>query len=118
MYGLFKMIEPLPVRIIGDIGIFSKYPNITADSEADIVLMDKDVAPQDSKKYYIAKFFKTNSADEVWVKTLEQKIEFKQAGVIKPIIIMTADEKLLTVTMRDRIIYLQDKINKQHEHNK
>lgn len=112
------MINPLPVKIIGDAGIFKDYDNIVSDPEADIVLMDRDVAPQDSSKYYIAKFFKTNSADEVWVDSLEQRIEFKQSGVIKPMIIITKVPELLPAMMRDRLVYLQDKINKQHEqHN-
>jgi hypothetical protein len=111
------MIMPLPVRIIGDIGMFGDYPNITNDPEADIILMDKD-EEQKIGKYNIAKFFPTNNTHEVWVDSLEQKIELKRAGIIKPIIIMTKDKELLPAMMMDRLVYLQDKINKEHEkHN-
>ena len=58
------------------------------------------------------KFAPTTDTREIWVTSPEEKFAYLKIGVTVPIIIMTEDEVLLPLCMKDRIVYLQDQLNK------
>jgi len=98
----------MPVRIkFSDKEMFKDIPYITHDDDADITIND----PQKGK-YNIAYYSSAEDMSEVWINTSAEKIELQQLGVEIPIFVMTKDEKLLPYCMKDRLVSIQDKINK------
>lgn len=102
-----KMIEPIKIRVNIDMpSIFKKFDYITFDKDADI-------------KVDVSAFgwsVVANGKEEVWVETLEDKIRFKRSGYkdyAGSIFILTKDQELLPYCMKDRLAYLQDRINKE-----
>lgn len=54
----------------------------------------------------------TTDTREIWATSLDEKIAYQKIGVTVPIIIMTDDKELLPLCLKDRIVYLQDQLNK------
>jgi len=103
------MITPMPTRVrFSDEEMFKDIPYITCDKGADIAIND----PQ-NKTYNISYHFPVDDADEVWVDSLKEKIECEKADVLPPIFILTEDKELLPYCMKDRLVSLQDAINKE-----
>ncbi len=110
------MINPLPIRIRYDrMEMFEDVPNVSYDAEADITINDVEQGrynilfyPENPPSSELAIF-----VDEIWVETLEEKITQEKSGVKRTVIVLTTDESLLPYAMKDRLAYLQDKINKE-----
>ena len=121
------MLDSLPIRIKYDnIGLFKDIPNIEYDHEADIQIMEWPTTYEayNPDKYKILYITDTSditpemikSANEIasiWVNTHEDRIKLQKAGLVMPVVVMSADKSLLPYCMKDRLAYLQDKINKE-----
>ena len=110
------MIDSLPIRIKYDNQEFFKnLPHIKFSDEADITINCPVI-----DKYNIIYIPEGSlngtfgfSTDELWVETLDERIELEKAGIKTPIIVLTKDKELLPYCMKDRLAYLQDRINKE-----
>lgn len=90
---------------------------LTEDAKIRIVDFPEEI---DSNHYCILIFNGhlpefANKVDEVWIPSLDKKIELKRWGVKKPIFIMTENNDLLPYCMKDRLASIQDRINKWKE---
>lgn len=117
------MINPLPTKVIFEGGeyLHTMFPNIEVTDDADIeVLIHPTTSTKrcsvgnliglESKLEWLDYY---NLLDEIWVSTFEDKIELLNTDVRVPIIVMGNDLNTLPFSIKDRLIYLQDKSNKE-----
>lgn len=89
-------------------GLFKGQENIVYNEDAKLTV--DNILPN---RYNISwRFSPTTETSEIWVTSLEEKIAYQKIGVTVPILIMTEDEVLLPLCMKDRLVHLQDYLNK------
>lgn len=98
------MIDPIQIIIKFDnMELFKKIKNVSFSEDADIEIKKAD------NQWLVD----ANGQKEIWVESLEDEIVLRRAGEKGTIFILTKDKELLPYCMKDRLAYLQDKINKE-----
>jgi len=103
------MILSLPTFVkCPDMSLFRGQENIVFNEDSKLTI--DNILPN---RYNISfKYHPTTDSDEIWVYVLAEKIAYQKVGITIPIIVMTEDKELLPLCLKDRIVYLQDQLNK------